>query len=283
MREQKLTNSSASKRKASSVPATPSSPQGDLAQIRKLLRNSYIASNDLKNLNLHSGYSSLPRSTMSEPLSNCTMAATDSLSNIVFSQHLGYDVSSNNGICGVQMTSLEPVSEEARLRASSNFESLNILNGCTNADISDFYLKSEDSIVYSSPESGTFNTFDSEGRIQPKNSGKRLNSYFQQHNQLNIAPQTSKSNYQNSTLNQNVAHQNSTNSAKGVRKFRFINAFIPSFVFVVIAMTVSAVIVLESDSDLFKQIRNLPEMISLRYQYYQPIKEYILQTIGRKT
>lgn len=40
LREQKMTNSSSSKRKASSVPATPSSPQGDLAQIRKRLQSS---------------------------------------------------------------------------------------------------------------------------------------------------------------------------------------------------------------------------------------------------
>lgn len=42
LREQKLTNSSASKRKASSVPATPSSPQGDLAQIRKLMPKPHL-------------------------------------------------------------------------------------------------------------------------------------------------------------------------------------------------------------------------------------------------
>jgi len=36
LREQKINNSNSSKRKASSVPATPSSPQGDLAQIRKI-------------------------------------------------------------------------------------------------------------------------------------------------------------------------------------------------------------------------------------------------------
>uniref|UniRef100_A0A1B0F9T7 FERM adjacent domain-containing protein n=1 Tax=Glossina morsitans morsitans TaxID=37546 RepID=A0A1B0F9T7_GLOMM len=66
LRKQKMTNSEASKCKASSVPATPSSPQGDLAQICKLLPNSYIASDDYKHLSLPSGYSSLPRSTMSE-------------------------------------------------------------------------------------------------------------------------------------------------------------------------------------------------------------------------
>lgn len=35
LRQQKLNNTSPSKRKAQSVPATPSSPQGDLAEIRK--------------------------------------------------------------------------------------------------------------------------------------------------------------------------------------------------------------------------------------------------------
>ncbi|XP_037809385.1 FERM domain-containing protein 3 isoform X2 [Lucilia sericata] len=259
LREQKLTNSSTSKRKASSVPATPSSPQGDLAQIR---------------------YSSLPRSTMSEPLSNCTIPATDSLSNIVFSQNLGYDVSSNSGIQG---PSLEPVSEEARMRASSNFENINMLNNCSNAEMSNYYLKTEDSILYSSPESAAFNTYDSEA-VPPRNSEKRLNSYFQQQQTNSTTVNSCLSTSTTSKSNDNPTSDNHyTNSAKGVRKFHFINAFIPSFVFVVIVMTISAIIVLESDSDTFEQIRNLPEMISLRYQYYQPLKEYILQKVGRKT
>lgn len=219
---------------------------------------------------------------MSEPLSNCNMAATDSLSNIVFSQNLGYDASCNSG---VQMANLEPVSEEARLRASSNFDSLNILNGCSNADKSDFYIKSEDSMMYSSPDSGAFNSYDSDGRVPPKNSVQRLNPYIQQYQHPHkpvTTPEASK-NIENSILNKNASHHNSTNSAKGIRKFHFINAFIPSFIFVVIAMTLSAVVVLESDSDLFGHIRSLPEMVSLRYQYYQPLKEYILQKIGHKT
>lgn len=278
LREQKLTHSSTSKRKASSVPATPSSPQGDLAQIRKLLRNTYIASKDLKHLNLHSGYSSLPRSTMSEPLSNCTMVATDNPNNIAFTQNIGYDVTGNSG---VQVPSLEPVSEEARMRASSNFENINLLNNCGSADISNFYLKSEDSMLYSTPESSTFNAYDGESSISPRNFENIPNTYFHQ-------PQTTRttanSNYIPSTTSNDPSSDNQyANSAKGVRKFHFINAFIPSVVFVVIAMVISAIIVLESDSDLFEQIRNLPEMLSLRYQYYQPLKEYILQKVTRKT
>lgn len=73
LRAQQLANStSPSKRKANSVPATPSSPQGDLAEIR---------------------YSSLPRSTMSEPPG--------------FSDSSAYCPES-------ALPLLEPVSEEAR-------------------------------------------------------------------------------------------------------------------------------------------------------------------------
>ncbi|XP_046801141.1 uncharacterized protein LOC124418545 [Lucilia cuprina] len=217
---------------------------------------------------------------MSEPLSNCTMPATDSPSNIVFSQNLGYDVSGNSGIQG---PSLEPVSEEARMRASSNFENINMLNNCSNAEISNYYLKTEDSILYSSPESAAFTTYNSDA-VPPRNSEKRLNSYFQHQQSNSTTINSCLSTSTTSKSNDNLTSDNHyTNSAKGVRKFHFINAFIPSFVFVVIVMTISAIIVLESDSDIFEQIRNLPEMISLRYQYYQPLKEYILQKVGRKT
>lgn len=84
-----LNNTSPSKRKANSVPgkrnewdkpvcstrhplttffipATPSSPQGDLAEIRKIFSLKIRSpSNDS---HFPSGYSSLPRSTMSEPM-----------------------------------------------------------------------------------------------------------------------------------------------------------------------------------------------------------------------
>lgn len=63
-----LNNTSPSKRKANSVPATPSSPQGDMADIRecKSEDQSLGAVNWWRFFFI--GYSSLPRSTMSEPL-----------------------------------------------------------------------------------------------------------------------------------------------------------------------------------------------------------------------
>lgn len=64
------------------------------------------------------------------------------------------------------------------------------------------------------------------------------------------------------------------------RKFSLLNAFIPSFIFVILAMTISAIFVLETDSELFAPIRNWPEMNSLRFQYYQPLKEFITTKIN---
>lgn len=71
LRQQHLmNNSSPSKRKANSVPATPSSPQGDLAEIREQA-SCVNQINQFKSTTLFIGYSSLPRSTMSEPM-GCT-------------------------------------------------------------------------------------------------------------------------------------------------------------------------------------------------------------------
>jgi FERM domain-containing protein 3/5 len=86
------------------------------------------------------------------------------------------------------------------------------------------------------------------------------------------------------TVQQNIANtmitQNAENHAKSVKKFSIINAFIPSFCFVVIVLIISAVFVLESDSDLFVNLKNWPEMICLRYQYYQPLKEFVAKKIN---
>lgn len=212
---------------------------------------------------------------MSEPLSNCNMAITDSPTNIGFDQNLGYDISSNSG---VQVPSLEPVSE-----ASSNFENITMLSNCNNTEMSNFYLKSEDSMLYSSPKSGTFNTYDNDDYVTSRNSDKGMNSYFHQESNNTIGNSYLSTSTTSKNNENHLSDSQYTNSAKVVRKFHFISAFIPSFVFVVIAMTISAIVVLESDSDLFEQIRNLPEMISLRYQYYQPLKDYILKKVGRKT
>lgn len=58
-------------------------------------------------------------------------------------------------------------------------------------------------------------------------------------------------------------------------KFNLIRAFIPSLAFVVIFIIILTVVMLETDCELFGSLRNIPEMISLRYQYYEPLKQFL--------
>lgn len=82
---------------------------------------------------------------------------------------------------------------------------------------------------------------------------------------------------------QTTAINNMTDSSlksKSLKKFSLINAFIPSFIFVILAMSISAIFILETDSEFFAPIRNWPEMDSLRFQYYEPLKEFLASKIG---
>lgn len=77
-----------------------------------------------------------------------------------------------------------------------------------------------------------------------------------------------------------VNEQNATNSAKNVRKFSLLHAFVPSFIFVVISLLITTIFILETDSEFFAPVKNLPEMVSFKYQYYQPAKEYFSAKIS---
>ncbi|XP_058818907.1 FERM domain-containing protein 5 isoform X1 [Topomyia yanbarensis] len=221
LRQQKM-NTSPSKRKAQSVPATPSSPQGDLAEIRKLR------------------YSSLPRSTMSEPLGGCN-------------DHMASSVYCTDN----PLPTLETVSEEARKT-----------NGESNDHLSDYYFR--DSFDHSSSESG-FATNTIENRL-----GSHLH-HRQTYTSDHISSLAMHSMANNSAI---IQQQNASNSAKNVKKFSIIQAFVPSFIFVVVMLAVSAVYILESDSEMFSSMKNWPEMICLRYQYYQPLKEFLAKKFG---
>lgn len=225
LRQQINAQTSPSKRKANSVPATPSSPQGDLAEIR---------------------YSSLPRSTMSEP-PGCS--------------------DSSSAYCPESaLPLLEPVSEEAR--RSSNLD---------NDHLSDYYYR--DSFEHSSSESGLASMGD--GR---HHGGIPRTSHITNHRGAGGTVDSSTGAFLHGTgITSNnsavVNQQNATNNAKNFKKFSIINAFIPSFIFVVIFLIVFAIFVLETDSEVFVKLKNLPEMILLKYQYYQPLKEFVLKKL----
>lgn len=155
------------------------------------------------------------------------------------------------------LPTLETVSEEARKT-----------NGESNDHLSDYYFR--DSFDHSSSESGfTSNVIEN-----------RLGSHLlhrQTYTSDNISSLAMHSMANNSAL---IQQQNASNSAKNVKKFSLIQAFVPSFFFVVVVLAVSAVYILESDSDMFSTMKNWPEMICLRYQYYQPLKEFLAKKFG---
>lgn len=63
-------------------------------------------------------------------------------------------------------------------------------------------------------------------------------------------------------------------------KFNLLKAFVPSLAFVVVFVVILTVVMLETDCELFGSLRNIPEMISLRYQYYEPFKQFLRNKIS---
>ena len=155
-----------------------------------------------------SGFNSLPRANLSEPLEHAVW----------------------NG--------LETVSEENRRNVEENAEQHN-----------DFYPQSYD------PEISGIDALDVS---QATFIGENI-----------IPLQTTAINNSDQPLN-----------SKPLKKFSLLNTFIPSFIFVILAMSISAIFILESESEFFAPIRNWPEMNSLRFQYYEPLKEFIASKIG---
>lgn len=120
--------------------------------------------------------------------------------------------------------------------------------------ISDYYFR--DSFDQSSTESGLTNV--AENRIGHRFITTSDNIPFPfQHNNSAVAIQ-----------------QNATNNAKTIKQFSIIQAFVPSFIFVVIILIFGTIFILESESDIVAPFRNMPEMISLKHQYYQPLKDF---------
>jgi hypothetical protein len=84
---------------------------------------------------------------------------------------------------------------------------------------------------------------------------------------------------QTTAINNNNTDSSSLNS-KTLKKFSLLHTFIPSFIFVILAMSISICFILETESELFAPIRNWPEMNSLRFQYYEPLKEFLATKIN---
>lgn len=241
---------------------------------------------------------------MSEPMGNCHLAGSNGLPS--FGSHHLHELSSG---CGLQMGCLEPVSEEARFRASSNMDNLNMLVGSNGDEENEYYLKTN-TINYAGSFKGESTSGYPTSRLDDMGdmyqsadgSGHVYHTYTQPHDRVlattsiinnssnignNLSTSKTSGDCSQERSNNHTSRKKNDASrqscAKGARRFHFIGAFIPSFVFVVIAMTVTAIVILESDCQILSRIRNMPEMINLRYQYYQPLKDYLIQKFTRNS
>lgn len=76
--------------------------------------------------------------------------------------------------------------------------------------------------------------------------------------------------------------QNAINSAKSIKKFSILQAFVPSFIIVIVVLVATTVFILESHSDYFVTLKTVPEMMNLNYQYYQPFKDFLFRSLRLK-
>lgn len=55
----------------------------------------------------------------------------------------------------------------------------------------------------------------------------------------------------------------------------------PSFLCVVLSLALATVLVLESDCEVLGTVRRWPEMVVLRRDYYEPVKEFLRQKLAK--
>lgn len=85
-----------------------------------------------------------------------------------------------------------------------------------------------------------------------------------------------------------VLQQNAANNAKSGgggggsgRRFSLVSVFVPSFIVMLTLLFGAAIFVIESDPESFKTVKQWPEIIALRYQYYEPAKKFVRELVGR--
>lgn len=67
------------------------------------------------------------------------------------------------------------------------------------------------------------------------------------------------------------------------KRFNLFHVFVPSFLFVALTLAIATIAVLEMDCDLWSSVREWPEMVTLRREYYEPAKDYVSQAITKIT
>jgi len=87
---------------------------------------------------------------------------------------------------------------------------------------------------------------------------------------------------QNSTPTQSKSNRSSTLPNKPLTKlYVIVRTSILSSLLLLLLFSCLCVLIIESESDLFSHLRKLPELVVLRRDYYEPLKDNVLHSIGR--
>ncbi|XP_021930669.1 FERM domain-containing protein 5 isoform X3 [Zootermopsis nevadensis] len=70
-------------------------------------------------------------------------------------------------------------------------------------------------------------------------------------------------------------------TATAPRRFNLLQVFVPSFLCVALSLALATMLVLESDCEILGTVRRWPEMVVLRRDYYEPAKEFLRQKLAR--
>ncbi|XP_022915176.2 FERM domain-containing protein 5 [Onthophagus taurus] len=215
------------RRKASSVPATPSTP-----------------------LQPHLGYSSLPRSSHSDVggsrIENSNSAGL--LSSLDTPPQQYGDIAS-----------LETVTEDQEAGGVAKLRTT-VLKEDSMDRFSDYCFR--DSFEHSSSESQLIeNNYRGYETNHPSHRSSR-----------------SQTPLSHSQVDGRICLPNATfttqKSVQKPRAFNVMKAFIPSFIIVVVIVLLATIVMLETDSELFGSLRSIPEIESLKYHFYEPVKKF---------
>ena len=64
--------------------------------------------------------------------------------------------------------------------------------------------------------------------------------------------------------------------------YAIVRTSILSSLLVLLFFSCLLVLIIESDSDLFSHLRKLPELVVLRRDYYEPLKDTVLHSVGNR-
>lgn len=271
--EPSIQRTASMRRKASSVPATPSTP-----------------------LQPHLGYSSLPRSSHSDAggsridhrdHSGCNanfLASFDARDGM-----MGMGMGMGMGMYG-DVAALETVSEDqeamAAMVAAGKLRTT-VLKDDSMDRFSDYYFR--DSFEHSSSESQlnlmATNSSSGGGYQQPQQQPQQQSSHRSSRSQTplggeggnHVLLQSSRIHSSTPTRQQHQQQQPIVASTKRrpLTSLSWLRVFVPSVAVVTLAVLVGAVLVLETDLELFGALRSRPETDTLRYQWYEPLKNYL--------